>query len=198
MKVCEIFESIQGEGKFCGQPALFIRLSGCTRECSFCDSKYHIKGKEMSVKEVVSKIKKCGVNYVVWTGGEPMMQEDNIYDVILKTNEIYHHLETNGDKLPQCPKFFSYIAFSPKEKRVQENVLAFCLATDVDWDIKVVTDLKLNENMIEDATILMPLTTEMPKRDIEIQQDVWNYCVKNNIKYTPRIHRDVWGVKKGI
>jgi putative chitinase len=52
MRVNEIFCSIQGEGKYAGCPAIFIRLSGCTRKCSFCDTKYHTNGKEMSVEDV--------------------------------------------------------------------------------------------------------------------------------------------------
>jgi len=36
MKISEIFESLQGEGKYIGYPALFIRTSGCNRNCDFC------------------------------------------------------------------------------------------------------------------------------------------------------------------
>lgn len=200
MKINEIFESVQGEGKYIGHPCLFIRLSGCTRACDFCDTKYHIKGKQWTVKQLIDNIKKSKMNYVVWTGGEPMLQQDKIYEVIEATIEDYeHHLETNGDILSQSPEMFSYITFSPKEKRVQDNVLAFCyqLKDCVKWDIKIVTDLKMNKDMIKNATLLMPLSTYDEKKDLKIQQDVWNYCTKNNIKYTPRIHVDVWGQKIG-
>lgn len=197
MKINEIFTSIQGEGKYIGHPVLFIRVSGCTRNCSWCDTKYHKEGKEMSVKQIISRIRKSDCNTVVWTGGEPMLQEQEMYDIILETGDDYHHLETNGDILPQSPELFSYICFSPKEKRVQENVYAYCMQIRKNWDIKIVTDLKLNKDMIKDATMLMPLST-FDGRNIDIQQKVWNYCVKNKIKYTPRIQVDVWGMKKGV
>ena len=201
MKVNEIFESIQGEGKYIGQPALFIRLSGCTRACDFCDTKYHIEGKEMKIKDVVNRIKQSKSDYIVWTGGEPMLQEEEVYEVITGTDDLYHQLETNGDILPRAPSYFSYIAFSPKERKVQKNAIAFCFQLDtenIDWDIKVVTDLKMNKDMIEDATMLMPLSTYDEEKDLKIQQKVWKYCIKHNIKYTPRINVDVWGQRKGI
>ena len=39
MKVIEIFESIQGEGRWMGTPVTFIRLAGCNLHCSWCDTK---------------------------------------------------------------------------------------------------------------------------------------------------------------
>jgi 7-carboxy-7-deazaguanine synthase len=40
INVNEIFESVQGEGRFAGHPAIFIRLQGCNNDCPFCDTKY--------------------------------------------------------------------------------------------------------------------------------------------------------------
>lgn len=39
-KVNEMFETIQGEGSFTGQPSIFIRLQGCPVGCSWCDTKH--------------------------------------------------------------------------------------------------------------------------------------------------------------
>lgn len=36
LQVCEIFESVQGEGTRIGTPAVFIRLSGCNLNCRWC------------------------------------------------------------------------------------------------------------------------------------------------------------------
>ena len=197
MKINEIFKSIQGEGKYTGHPVLFIRTSGCTRQCSFCDTQYHKKGKEMTPKEIAKRIEKSGLETVVWTGGEPMLWEDEIYEVMDQVHGYNHHLETNGDMLPQHPAMFQYIAFSPKVRSVQRNVVAFAENMPTHHDIKVVTDLKMNPDMLEDATILMPLSTYDEKKDKKIQQDVWEYCVEHKLKYAHRVHVNVWGKSIG-
>ena len=38
--VHSIFPTIQGEGPFVGQPAIFIRLAGCNLQCPACDTDY--------------------------------------------------------------------------------------------------------------------------------------------------------------
>ena len=40
VNISEIFDSVQGEGRFTGHPAVFIRLAGCSVNCSFCDTKH--------------------------------------------------------------------------------------------------------------------------------------------------------------
>ena len=40
LRVSEIFYSIQGEGKFSGKDAVFLRLSDCNLHCTWCDTKY--------------------------------------------------------------------------------------------------------------------------------------------------------------
>ncbi|GAA5141653.1 7-carboxy-7-deazaguanine synthase QueE [Thalassotalea piscium] len=39
-KINELFQTIQGEGAFTGQPSIFIRLQGCPVGCSWCDTKH--------------------------------------------------------------------------------------------------------------------------------------------------------------
>jgi organic radical activating enzyme len=198
MKINEIFESIQGEGKYAGTPALFIRTSGCTRTCSFCDTKYHINGKEKTVKDLYDIIKDSKKEVVVWTGGEPLLQVEEINQLKAQLGEYPHfHLESNGDLCERAlDSTFDYIDFSPKSKQTADKIKEYSWKN---YDVKVVTDLKLNKILIPYATILMPLSVDFDGPiDKEIKQKVWKYCAEHNIRYTPRLHVDVFGQKKGI
>jgi len=73
IKISEIFHSIQGEGKHAGVNSIFLRLSGCDLQCSFCDTLYHKQGKQMSVEEIKKEIKKYNSYNLVITGGEPLL-----------------------------------------------------------------------------------------------------------------------------
>mgnify|MGYP003664071811 FL=1 len=57
-KINEIFETLQGEGSFTGQPSIFIRLQGCPVGCSWCDTKHTWEvspEKEVEQKNITSK-----------------------------------------------------------------------------------------------------------------------------------------------
>src|SRR5215211_4485502 len=79
MKVCEVFHSIQGEGKLVGVPAVFVRASGCNLRCVWCDTPYASwdpEGDDVPVDEIVRRVAAHGARHVVLTGGEPMIMPD--------------------------------------------------------------------------------------------------------------------------
>lgn len=78
MIVNEIFTSIQGEGKYTGYPCTFIRLSGCNLKCKWCDTPYHAEGEKLSVGSILSKLK---LDYICITGGEPLLQVQEVKDL---------------------------------------------------------------------------------------------------------------------
>ena len=214
IKICEIFKSIQGEGRYQGYPALFVRVSGCTRKCSTCDTKYHINGKVWKVKDLASKI--CAmltlkpVDIVVYSGGEPLLYLSQIKKLNRYIKEYFPytelHVETNGDLIKNdwdtdsLISNFSYICISPKDVKTAKRIhKLFSPWLDVYYDIKVVTDLeKVGVDLIPYATMLQPLTTYNKKRDLKIKQRVWEYCVQHGLFYSGRLHVEVWGKKKGV
>lgn len=199
MKIAEIFSSIQGEGRYTGYPMLFIRTSGCTRACSFCDTKYHTQGKEINKIKLVKIIKESPLDIVCWTGGEPLLWRQELEEIIMQTPEKLHHIETNGDLLEYKDfELFNYLGISPKEletaKEVSSKVNKVCTGN---YDIKVVTDMKKEGvDMLKYATMIMPMT--YTNHDKQIQKAVWNYCVKHNLKFTGRLQYYIHGKKRKV
>jgi 7-carboxy-7-deazaguanine synthase len=74
--VTEIFRSLQGESTRAGFPCAFIRLTGCSLRCVWCDSAYAFDGgEEMPVSEAVERVVALRTELVEVTGGEPLEQE---------------------------------------------------------------------------------------------------------------------------
>lgn len=77
MRVTEIFFSIQGESSHVGKPCIFVRLTGCSLRCVYCDTKYsYAGGHEMTMDEVLSSVASYPSRLVELTGGEPLEQEE--------------------------------------------------------------------------------------------------------------------------
>jgi 7-carboxy-7-deazaguanine synthase len=73
--VSEIFRSLQGEASRAGLPCTFVRLSGCNLRCDWCDTKYAWEdGEEMSLDDVLARVRELGCKRVEVTGGEPLVQ----------------------------------------------------------------------------------------------------------------------------
>ena len=77
LKINEIYYSIQGESTAAGLPCVFVRLTYCNLRCTYCDTEYAFyDGKEMSIEEIISEVKKYDCKLVEITGGEPLVQMD--------------------------------------------------------------------------------------------------------------------------
>ena len=79
MIVSEIFKSIQGESTYTGLPCVFVRLAGCNLKCTWCDTAYARVPEgavELSVEEIVRKVRFFDCRLVEITGGEPLQQKE--------------------------------------------------------------------------------------------------------------------------
>lgn len=96
LKINEIFLSIQGEGVSTGYPTVFVRLTGCNLNCSYCDTAYsHSEGEYMSVEAIMSKIRGFRYKRVCLTGGEPLLQE-GLRELLRELEDYEVSIETNG------------------------------------------------------------------------------------------------------
>jgi 7-carboxy-7-deazaguanine synthase len=77
LQVTEVFRSIQGESTFAGFPCSFVRLTGCSLRCVWCDTAYAFHGgMPCEVDDVVAEVEAHGTSLVELTGGDPLEQED--------------------------------------------------------------------------------------------------------------------------
>ena len=90
MNVIEIFSSIDGEGSRQGLLTTFLRLHDCNIRCSYCDTiySYGIDSvfTEITVAEVANVIESFGNHRITITGGEPLLQEAAVVELIDELN----------------------------------------------------------------------------------------------------------------
>lgn len=121
MTVNEIFYSLQGEGRFAGTPATFVRFSGCNLRCDFCDTD-HQSGREMTEAEIVGCVGEFPSEHVILTGGEPALQLTAPLLGQLKRAGKIIHIETNGTVrlADDVATLIDWITVSPKFGMIPE------------------------------------------------------------------------------
>jgi 7-carboxy-7-deazaguanine synthase len=222
IKISEIFFSIQGEGATAGTPSLFIRTSGCTMNCPWCDTKEMNKIiKEYTYNEIINELLKFNNKYkiknAVITGGEPLEQNIQPLIMILKLFGYRVEVESNGKPYDftrngfVLPLFVDCFNFSPKlwtkekirtfrEDRIKKLVSVnsiFKFVVKDENDFKIVEKI-ISRGIPKERVWLMPLSTYNENDDKKIMQKVWKYCAKNLYKFSPRFQVSVWGKKDGI
>jgi 7-carboxy-7-deazaguanine synthase len=135
--VKEIFYTLQGEGMRAGRPAVFCRFAGCNlwsgREqdradavCKFCDTDFvgtdgEGGGKFDDAKSLARAIAaewpkqdaaNTGKPYVVFTGGEPLLQLDDALTDAIHMYGFEIAIESNGTIA--APTGIDWICISPK------------------------------------------------------------------------------------
>ncbi len=131
----EIYFTLQGEGAHTGRAAVFARFTGCnlwsgravdrtTAACWFCDTDFlgidgPGGGRFASAEALAETVRGAwdehasgGTPYVVFTGGEPMLQLDEALVGACHAVGLQVAIETNGT-LP-VPRSVDWICVSPK------------------------------------------------------------------------------------
>ena len=118
LPIMETFYSIQGEGFHSGKPAYFIRLGGCDVGCHWCDVKESWDENDhpiISVKEIVKKSLEFS-DYVIVTGGEPLMWNMGPLTKELKKFNKKTHIETSGSH--PLTGDWDWVCLSPKKAKL--------------------------------------------------------------------------------
>jgi organic radical activating enzyme len=115
--VMESFYTIQGEGKYQGHAAYFIRLGGCDVGCHWCDVKESWPidtHPRKSVRELVNEALEFPGRLVVITGGEPLMHDLGPLTEALRQAGFQTNIETSG-VCEEVTGTWDWICFSPKK-----------------------------------------------------------------------------------
>jgi 7-carboxy-7-deazaguanine synthase len=116
LPLMEAFYTIQGEGRFTGHPAYFIRLGGCDVGCVWCDVKESWEAGKwpiQPIEDIVAEAEKFPGRLVVITGGEPLMYELGPLTALLKEKGFTTNIETSGAH--PFSGDFDWVCFSPKK-----------------------------------------------------------------------------------
>lgn len=136
-RINEIFYSLQGEGRWAGRPAVFVRFSGCNLKCPFCDTDFN-DFTEMTADGILQEVLKLSpcCRFIVFTGGEPSLQLDERLTALFHAHGYYLSMETNGTH--PVPVGIDWVTCSPKAAFVAQGTPVIKRAQEV----KVVFDGK--------------------------------------------------------
>lgn len=211
LKVNEIFFSIQGESTKAGLPTVFVRLTYCNLRCTYCDTEYAFyEGKDLSIDEIISEVKKYDCNLIEITGGEPLVQDESI-ELMKKLCDIgYEVMIETGGSLPiekidervkiimdlKCPssgmmKKNRYENI-PHLKNIDEVKFVIGSLEDYDWSKEQIQKYDLTKK----CTLLMSIVfgTIEPVTLVE-----WILRDKLNVRFQLQLHKIIWEPsRKGV
>lgn len=227
MKIAEIFYSIQGEGILAGVPSVFIRTSGCNLRCAWCDTPYtswNPEGENYSVDAIIEKAIAFGARHVVVTGGEPMIAPE-ITELTASLHGADLHITVETAGTVYAPVACDLMSISPKlsnstpaereggrwaaqheRLRYQPDVLRRLMA-EYPYQLKFVVAYPEDLSEIDaiqsevaapaERIVLMP---EGTRREVTQERGVWlaEICKRRGYRYSPRLHIDLWGDKRGV
>ena len=228
MRISEIFHSIQGEGRLSGVPSVFIRTSGCNLRCVWCDTPYtswRPDGKEMSMEEILHAIESYPLDHVVLTGGEPLLSHEiEELSVTLKTAGAHVTIETAAtifkpvscDLVSMSPKLSNSTPWQKQngrfaamhdQHRLNYNVVQQFIDS-YDYQLKFVVDREQDFAEVRqivdalknvDTSRVLIMAQARNRRQLH-QKSRWivELCKKFGYGYSPRLHIELYGNRRGV
>lgn len=227
MKIAELFYSIQGEGMLAGVPSVFIRTSGCNLRCAWCDTPYtswEPEGDEWSVARLTEYVAGQPAAHVVITGGEPMIAPE-IVPLTRELRRLGRHLTVETAGTVFAPVACDLMSISPKlsnsiptvrdggrrarrhdQLRLQPEVLRRLMAA-YPYQLKFV--VAAPEDLAELRRLVAELGAEplrvvlMPEgADPAVLRERGRWLAEmakaEGFRFSPRLHIDLWGARRGV
>ena len=210
-----------------GVPSVFVRSSGCNLRCVWCDTPYtswRPEGMERSVDALVEEVTRYPAGHVVVTGGEPMIApEIGQLTAALRAAGLHITIETAGtvyapvtcDLMSISPKLANStpiereggrFAAQHERLRYRPDVLKRLMA-EYDYQLKFV--IASPSDLAEVCQITGELGASrqrvmlMPEgidRETVRERGVWlaECCKEHGFRFSPRLHIDLWGDRRGV
>lgn len=216
--------TVQGEGPSTGRLCGFVRLGRCSLACTWCDSPYTwrwtdhdpaVELTEQSVDEVMAKLDGMGIEMVVITGGEPLLQQRALLALLerIKHRGWRVEIETAGTiAWGVAPELVDQFNVSPKlensgnalDRRYKPDVLrAFEASGRAIFKFVVGTPDELDEvaSIVEECGLtdvwIMPEGTDAATL-LERQRELAPAVIDRGWNFTTRLHILVWGDRRGV
>lgn len=208
--VNEIFGSIDGEGLRTGELTTFIRLAGCNLRCNYCDTDYSLKasdGIEMTIDEIINKVKEINYNNITLTGGEPLIHKnvDKLIDKLIEEG-FNLNIETNGAvDITQYihKKLILTVDYKTKSSGMIKYMLKKNIALLREYDVfKIVCkkeDFKdieelLKNNDIKSYIYLSPIFNEVqPSELVDFLKELHNKGINTSkTRVQVQLHKIIW------
>jgi len=224
VKIAEIFYSLQGEGSLIGVPSVFVRTSGCNLRCTWCDTPYTSwapEGEERSLDSIVEEVNRYGASHVVITGGEPMIAPE----IGELTHRLSQHvtIETAGtvdthvrcDLMSISPKLANSTPYERdggrwaqqhERLRYQPEILKRLIQL-YSYQLKFVIveegDLAQVRAIVEEIGAARSRVLLMPEGidpAVLAERGRWlaEVAKREGFRFTPRLHIQLWGNRRGI
>lgn len=227
MRLSEIFYSIQGEGRLVGTPSIFIRTSGCNLRCVWCDTPYtswHPQGEAWDLAEILAEAERYPARHVVITGGEPLLDPE-IEELTVRLKEKGYHMTIETAATLFKPVVCDLLSMSPKlanstpwkrgkgrfarmhEQRRLNFAVMQQLMDRYDHQFKFVVERRRDFAEIEEvlsrlqgvdrSRVLVMAQARSKKALREKAPWIVGLCKKHGFSYTPRLHIELYGNRRG-
>ncbi len=220
-RITEVFDSIQGEGLYLGEPQVFVRFFGCNLHCKFCDTRPN-RFSEYEPQELFDEIKlyRDSFHSISFTGGEPLLQKDFLKEILSMTYDqgYKNYLETNGTLSSELKELIHHVDIVAMDLKLPSSTgmgklwamhYKFLeIASHKEVFLKTIIsegtseeDLKEALNLIKEVNraailVLQPNSYEDYGRLEKKLKDFKDTCVENRITacIIPQMHK-IMGVK---